>query len=131
MFTNPAIQNLALLAARVMLSVMYIIAGYRKIGGFAGTQKYMEAQGVPGALLPVVIAAELGFGLMILLGYKTRLASFMLAGFTVLAALLFHLKLSDPVQYLMFMKNIAISGGFLALMVAGAGAYSVDGRRGE
>lgn len=131
MFTNPAIQSLALLAARVMLSVMYIIAGYRKIGGFAGTQKYMEAQGVPGALLPLVIATELGFGLMILLGYKTRLASFMLAGFTVLAALLFHFKLSDQMQYLMFMKNIAISGGFLALMVAGAGAYSVDGRRSE
>lgn len=131
MFTNPAIQNLALLAARVMLSVMYIIAGYNKIGGFAGTQKYMESQGVPGALLPVVIAAELGFGLMVLFGFKTRLASFMLAGFTVLAALLFHFKLSDQVQYLMFMKNIAISGGFLALMVAGAGSYSVDGRRGE
>lgn len=129
MFTNPAIQNLALLAGRVMLSVPFIMGGYNKIGGFAGTQKYMESQGVPGILLPLVIVTELGFGLMVLAGFKTRLAAFMLAGFTLLAGLLFHYKPADAMQMIMFWKNVSIAGGFLALMAAGAGAFSVDGSR--
>jgi putative oxidoreductase len=133
MLNTPAINNLALLAGRVMLSAMYVMGGYNKLMGFGsgGTQKYMESQGVPGMLLPLVIATELGFGLMILFGFKTRIAAFMLAGFTLIAGLLFHYKPADPMQMIMFMKNIAITGGFLALMVAGAGAYSVDGKRGE
>ncbi|MCA0400644.1 MAG: DoxX family protein [Proteobacteria bacterium] len=131
MLNNPAINNLALLAGRVMLSVMFIKAGYDKIGGFAGTQKYMEAFGVPGMLLPLVIVAEIGLGLMVLAGFKTRLAALGLAGFTLIAALIFHRNLMDGTQYLLFMKNIAITGGFLALMVAGAGAYSMDAKQGE
>lgn len=133
MLNTPAINNLALLAARILLSVMFIKAGYDKLMGFGsgGVQKYMDAFGVPGALLPLVIATEIGLGLMVLVGYKTRYAALGLAGFTLLAALLFHFKLSDNTQYLFFMKNIAITGGFLALMVAGAGAYSVDAKRGE
>ena len=130
MLNSPAINNLALLIARVLLSVMFIKAGYDKIGGFGGVQKYMDSAGVPGALLPLVILAEIGFGLMVLVGYKTRYAALALAGFTVIASFLFHFKLSDQVQYLFFMKNMAIAGGFLALMVAGAGAHSVDARKG-
>lgn len=131
MLNNPAINNILLLIGRIMLSVVFIKAGYDKIGSFANVQKYMDSQGVPGALLSLVIATEIGFGLMVLVGYKTRLGAFALAGFTVLAALLFHLKLSDNVQYLFFTKNMAITGGFLALMVAGAGAYSLDAKKGE
>lgn len=133
MFNNPAIQNLALLAGRIMLSTMYITAGYSKLTGFSsgGTQKFMESAGVPGLLLPLVILTELGFGLMVLVGFKTRFAAFMLAGFTIIAALLFHFKLADQMQALLFWKNVAVTGGFLALMVAGAGAFSVDGKRGE
>ncbi len=133
MLNNPAINNLALLAARVMLSVMFIKAGYDKFAAFGGggVQKYMESAGVPGMLLPLVILAEIGLGLMVLVGFKTRWAALGLAGFTLLAALLFHFKLSDNVQYLFFMKNIGIAGGFLALMVAGAGTYSMDAKRGE
>lgn len=131
MLNNPAINNAALLLGRIMLSVMFIKAGYDKIGGFPNVQKYMEGNGVPGMLLPLVIAAEIGLGLMVLVGYRTRLAALGLAGFTVIAALLFHFKLADNVQYLFFMKNMAIAGGFLALMVAGAGAYSMDAKKGE
>jgi putative oxidoreductase len=133
MLNTPAIQNLALLAGRIMLSAIFIQAGYGKLMGFSsgGPQKYMEAMGVPGMLLPLVIITELGFGLMVLVGFKTRIAAFLLAGFTAVAAVLFHLKTGDQGQMIHFMKNIAISGGFLALMVAGAGAYSMDGKRGE
>lgn len=133
MFNNPAIQNLALLAGRIMLSAPFVMGGFNKLMGFSsgGTQKYMEAMGVPGILLPLVIITELGFGLMVLAGFKARFAAFMLAGFTLLAGLLFHYKPADAMQMVMFWKNIAISGGFLALIAAGAGAYSVDGKRGE
>lgn len=109
------------------------MAGYSKLMGFSsgGVQKFMESAGVPGVLLPLVILTELGFGLMVLVGFKTRIASFMLAGFTIVAALLFHFKLADQMQALLFWKNVAVTGGFLALMIAGAGAWSVDGKRGE
>lgn len=133
MFNNPAISNLALLVGRIMLSATFVMGGYNKLMGFSGggTAKYMEANGVPGALLPLVIITELGFGIMVLVGFKARFAAFMLAGFTLLAGLLFHYKPADAMQMTMFWKNVAITGGFLALMAAGAGAYSVDGRRGE
>ena len=133
MLNSPAINNLALLAGRILLSAMYIMAGYSKLMGFGsgGTQKYMEVVGVPGALLPLVIITELGFGLMVLVGFKTRFAAFMLAGFTIIAALLFHFKLADQMQALLFWKNVAVTGGFLSLMVAGAGAFSVDAKLGK
>lgn len=133
MFNNPAIRNIALLAGRILLSAPFVMGGFGKLTDFSsgGTQKYMEAMGVPGVLLPLVILTELGFGLMVLVGFKARFAAFMLAGFTVLAGLIFHYKPADAMQMLLFWKNIAIAGGFLALMGAGAGALSVDGKRGE
>lgn len=131
MFNTPAINNLALLVGRIMISAMFIKAGYDKIGGYAGVQKYMDAFGVPGILLPLVLLTEIGCGLMLIVGFKTRIAAFLLAGFTLVSALIFHNKIGDMTQYLYFTKNIAITGGLLALMVAGAGAWSVDGKRGE
>lgn len=130
MLNNPMIRDLSLLLARLPVGIMFAYAGWGKIGGYAGTQKYMASAGVPGALLPLVIAAELAFGLMLIVGFKTRWAALALAGFTVIASLLFHFKLSDPVQALFFYKNMSIAGLLLALMVAGAGALSVDGRKG-
>jgi putative oxidoreductase len=124
--TLPA--NPTLLAGRLILAIVFILAGWSKIGGFAGTQKYMESQGVPGMLLPLVIAAELGLGLLVAVGYKTRLAAIGLAGFTLVAGLLFHFKPADPMQMTAFMKNIAITGGFIALAITGAGGWSLDAR---
>jgi len=85
--------------------------------------------GVPGALLPLVIATELGGGLLIVLGLWTRLAALALAGFSLLAALLFHSNLGDQMQMILFLKNFAIAGGFLFLFAHGAGAWSLDARR--
>ncbi|MCA0422722.1 MAG: DoxX family protein, partial [Proteobacteria bacterium] len=84
--------------------------------------------GVPGALLPLVILTELGGGLAILLGWQTRLIAVLLAGFTVLTALMFHNDWSQQSQQINFLKNLSIAGGFLALFAAGAGRFSVDGR---
>lgn len=126
---NPTVSNLALLVGRILIAIPFVMGGINKIGGFAGTQKYMEAFGVPGLLLPLVILLEIGAGLAVAVGFQTRLAAFALAGFTLLAGILFHGKLSDPVQSIMFFKNVAMTGGMLALVAAGAGAWSLDGRR--
>ena len=117
-----------LLIGRAMLAAMFILSGWSKLGHFDGTAAYMSSAGVPGFLLPLVILTELGGGLAILFGFQTRLAAIALAGFTVVAALIFHSHLSDQGQYINFMKNIAIAGGFLALASSGPGHYSVDAR---
>jgi putative oxidoreductase len=117
------------LAGRALLSVIFIVAGIGKIGAYAGTQGYMESMGVPGALLPLVIALEIGGGLAVLLGWQTRVAAFLLAGFCLLSALIFHADLGDQMQSILFMKNLAIAGGLLTLCASGAGAWSLDARQ--
>ncbi|EKP0309648.1 DoxX family protein [Aeromonas veronii] len=124
-------KDLALLAGRVLLALMFVMAGWSKIGGYAGTQGYMEAMGVPGFMLPLVILLELGGGLAVVLGLFTRTLSVLLAGFTLMAAFIFHYQPAEQMQMLMFMKNVSVAGGFLALAAAGAGAFSVDARLGK
>lgn len=122
---------LALLAGRVLIALIFITAGYAKIGGYEGTQGYMAAMGVPGSLLPLVILTELAGGVLIVLGLFTRLTAVALAGFTLLSGFLFHFNLADQTQYIMFMKNLAIAGGFLFLAANGAGKLSLDQRMGR
>ena len=131
---NPALSNLALLLARIMLAVIFILSGYGKLKGYIGdadtyarTTGYMQSAGIPGSLLPLVIAAELGGGILILFGFLTRLMALALCIFTLAAAILFHFKPDDMAQMTNFLKNVAISGGFLALVASGAGAISIDG----
>jgi putative oxidoreductase len=121
------LQAINLLAARVLLAVMFLMAGLSKLGaGYEGTQGYMEAMGVPGALLPLVILLEIGGAIALIIGFKTKLAAVALAVFTVAAALLFHANFDDHMQSILFMKNMAVTGGFLALISMGAGRISVD-----
>jgi len=122
-------QNAADLVGRILISLIFLLSGLHKIGGYEATQGYMAAMGVPGALLPIVIALEVGGALAIILGYHTRLFAFLLAGFSVVSALLFHRALGDQVQFIMFMKNLAMAGGFLFLVARGAGDWSLDARR--
>lgn len=117
------------LIARLMLAHIFLIAGLQKIGGYEGTQGYMESVGLPGMLLPLVILVEVGGGLAIIAGWRTRLAAIALAIFSLASAVLFHNNFSDQIQVIMFMKNIAISGGLMLLAVYGAGGYSVDSHR--
>ncbi len=121
------IEKTADLAGRVLIAALFLITGFGKIAGYAGTQAYMASQGVPGALLPLVIALEVGGGLAIVLGWHTRIAAALLAGFSMIAALIFHSG-GDMTQQLMLMKNFAIAGGFLFLVARGAGEWSLDAR---
>lgn len=121
-------EKISQFVARLFLAQMFLLSGIFKIGGYAGTQGYMEAMGVPGMLLPLVIALEIGGGLAIVAGWQTRLVSIVLAAFSLVAAAIFHNNLADQTQMIMFMKNIAIAGGFILLAVHGAGGYSWDNR---
>ena len=121
------VTSISTLAGRLALSALFILAGLGKLGdGYAGTQGYMEAMGVPGALLPLVILAEIGGGLAIAFGLLTRWAAIGLAVFSLASAFLFHFQLADPAQFVSFYKNVAIAGGLLVLAAHGAGALSVD-----
>lgn len=121
---------------RVLLALIFITSGFGKITGYAGTQGYMEAMGVPGALLPLVILVELGGGIALLVGWQARLSAFLLAGFSLLSGFLFHYLPSLGMEgmeaqsnMISFMKNVSITGGMLMVVAFGAGALSIDGRK--
>lgn len=116
------------LIGRLLIALIFVGAGYSKIGGYAGTQAYMESMNVPGGLLPLVILVELGGGLAIVLGFLTRFAALGLAIFCVVSAFMFHANFADQTQQILFMKNLAMAGGFLFLVGNGAGPLSVDAR---
>ncbi|AHG19733.1 membrane protein [Chania multitudinisentens RB-25] len=121
------LEDTGLLVARILMPILFIVAGYGKMGdAYAGTQQYMQAMGVPGFLLPLTILLELGGGLAILFGFLTRTVALFTAGFTVLTALLFHINFAEGVNQLMFMKNLTIAGGYIVLAVAGPGGFSID-----
>ena len=115
--------------ARLLLAGIFVLEGWGKIAGYGGVQQYMAAHGVPGALLPLVILTELGGGLCIAVGLFTRYAAFALAGFCGLTAIFFHADFGNPDQFINFLKNLAMAGGFLALTAFGPGAWSVDAVR--
>ncbi|MFA7096305.1 MAG: DoxX family protein [Gammaproteobacteria bacterium] len=108
-------QKFGNLIGRILLAHIFLISGFNKIPGYAGTQQYMEAMGVPGMLLPLVIVLEIGGALALIVGWQQRWAALALAGFTLAAAFIFHTNFADQVQMIMFMKNLAIAGGLVAL----------------
>ena len=135
---TSSLQNSSSLVGRLLLALLFLPAGLMKIGGFAGTVGYIGSMGLPlpqlGAVLAIVV--EVGGGLALLAGFGTRIAAIALALFTLVATVIFHAYWAMPaeqvmVQQLMFFKNIAVVGGLLVLAAHGAGAFSVDGRRGS
>ena len=111
---------------RLMIAALFLHEGWAKLTAYAAAAAYMRAFGVPEQLLPFAIALELGCGVLILLGWQTRIAALLLAVFCVAAAVLFHTKLSDRNQLLHFEKDFAIAGGLLLLVSHGAGRWAVD-----
>ena len=125
------LQSLSAPIGRILIALIFVFSGIGKIGQYAGTQASMDSVGVPGFLLPAVIALEILGGLAIILGWHTRLAAFLLAGFSLLSAILFHSNFGDQMQMIMFLKNLALAGGFLMIVSHGAGPYSIDNRNGS
>ncbi|MGP4714798.1 MULTISPECIES: DoxX family protein [unclassified Psychrobacter] len=120
------LQELSAPIGRLFLSMIFIFSGFSKITGYAGTAAYMESVGVPSMLLPLVIALEILGGIAVLVGFKARLVSLLIAGFSIVSAILFHQFWNDESQMNPFMKNIAMAGGFLMIFAHGLGAYSID-----
>jgi len=120
------LQPIAVFIARLGLAWIFLLEGVGKIENYAATAGYMQASGVSPALLPLVILTELGGGLLVVLGLFTRFAAFALMGFCLLTALFFHTNFADVEQAINFNKNIAMAGGFLALVALGGGAWSLD-----
>ena len=130
--TLAAYNDIALLIGRILIGVLFLVAAYGKFKGLAGTTGYFTRLGVPAPSIvaPLVAAFELGTGVLLVVGFKTRWAALAIGVFVLIAALLAHTNLADQNQLNHFLKNIAIAGGCLALFVSGAGIYSVDARRG-
>jgi putative oxidoreductase len=114
---------------RIFIAGIFFMAGLNKISSYENTVGFMNSAGVSGDLLPIVIALEIFGGVAVIVGWKTRIFAFLLAGFCLLSAILFHADFSNQIQMGMFMKNIAIVGGFLVLVANGGGSYSLDKRR--
>ena len=122
--------------ARVLLALMFVLAGFSKFAGLAGTAGYIASKGLPlpGVLAALTATLEVVGGLALAVGYQARIAALALAVFTVLASFLFHAFWAAPadqamVQQLMFMKNLAVAGGLLFVVATGAGPASIDSRR--
>jgi putative oxidoreductase len=122
--TMSRIYGITGLLGRILISFMFLQSGINKIGGYKATLGYMESKGVPGMLLPFVILLEIMGAIAVIVGWQARLFSFLLA------ALLFHMDFSNQVQTIMFMKNLAIAGGFLMIFAHGAGDLSL-GKKGR
>jgi putative oxidoreductase len=119
---SPTIE----LAGRALLASLFVLEGLNKLSNFEAAQTYMTAFGLPRQILPLAIAVELGGGILIVLGWQTRIAAFVLALFCATAAVIFHTKFGDGNQLIHFEKDLALAGAFLIVCARGAGRYSVD-----
>jgi putative oxidoreductase len=129
-------QSLLTLIGRILLAVVFVLSGIGKLSGFDGTVGTITSAGLPMAILLAIasIVVEIGAGIALIVGFKTRWAAAALVAFTLAAAMLFHNYWVLPadkqlLQQIMFLKNLAITGGLLMLVAFGAGAWSIDGRR--
>jgi putative oxidoreductase len=124
----PIINGVLILSARILASLIFIISGYGKIASYADTEQYMQAMGVPAAMLPLVILLELGGGIALLLGFQVRFIALALAIFSIISAFIFHAG-DDPMSQINLLKNLAMAGGLLAFTVFGAGRFSLDAEK--
>ena len=115
---------------RILVAAIFILSGLGKIGAPAATQGYIAAMGMPAPLLAYIgaVVVELGGGLLLLAGYRTKLVAAALAAFSIVTAFIFHHALADQNQMIHFLKNFAMAGGLLQFVAYGAGRISVDGR---
>jgi putative oxidoreductase len=115
---------------RILLATIFVLSGFGKLMAPAATIGYIESSGLPFATLglAIAIAVELGGGLLLAAGYKTRLVAAVLAGFSVVTGLAFHHAIGDQNQMIHLLKNFAMAGGLLQVVAFGAGAYSIDNR---
>jgi len=118
--------NIVDLIGRILISALFLLNGIFKINNYNGAIEWMESFGVPGVLLIPAIILEIAGPILIIIGYKTKLAAGLLSLFCIATAVIFHNDFADQIQFTSFLKNIALAGGFLILFVNGAKGFSVD-----
>ncbi len=114
------------LTGRVLISGVFLLSGFNKIRNYDGAVGWMESFGLPGFLLVPAIILEIVAPILIIIGYQTRIAAGALSLFCLATAIIFHTDFSDQMQFIAFMKNLALAGGFLFLVVNGAKGYCLD-----
>ena len=123
--------NILDLVARVFISLIFLLSGINKIGNYEGTVGWMESLGMPGIFLIPAIILEIGAQILIMIGYKVKISAALLSVFCVATAIIFHSDFSDQMQFISFMKNIGLAGGFLFIVVNGAKDFSLDKKLGN
>ncbi len=121
--------NILDLFARVLISTLFLINGIFKITNYDGTVDWMEGYGVPGILIIPAIMIEILGPILIIVGYQTKITAAFLSLFCLLTAIIFHNEFSNQMQLTSFLKNIALAGGFLFLVINGSKKYSLDNKR--
>ncbi len=114
------------LIGRIFISGIFLLSAFNKIGNYEGTLGWMGSFGLPGFLLAPAIFLEIIAPILIIIGYQTKIAAGALSLFCIATAIIFHMDFSDQMQLIAFMKNIALAGGFLFLVVNGAKGYCLD-----
>ncbi len=118
--------NIFDLVGRIFISFVFLLSGFNKIGNYEGTIGWMESFGMPGIFLIPAIILEVGAPILIIIGYKVKISAALLSLFCIATAVIFHNDFSNQMQFISFMKNIALAGGFLFLVVNGAKDFSLD-----
>tara|TARA_B110001469_G_C9333351_1_gene177459 strand:+ start:72 stop:446 length:375 start_codon:yes stop_codon:yes gene_type:complete len=118
--------NIFDLVGRIFISLVFLLSGFNKIGNYEGTIGWMESFGMPGIFLIPTIILEVGAPILIIIGYKVKISAALLSLFCIATAVIFHNDFSNQMQFISFMKNIALAGGFLFLVVNGAKDFSLD-----
>jgi len=129
---NMHVSSAAAAAGRLLMSIIFLLSGLQKLGGFNGTVAYMASLNLPlpGLAAIVAIVVECVGGLLLLVGYQTRGVGLALAVWCVATALVAHSHVGEPEQAINFLKNLAMCGGFLQLVAFGGGNWSLDARKG-
>ena len=120
--------NIADLIGRILISALFLLNGIFKISNYDGTIGWMESFGMPGILLIPAIILEIAGPVLIIIGYKTKLAAGFLSLFCIATAFIFHNDFANQMQFTSFLKNIALAGGFLIIFVNGAKGFSLDNK---
>ena len=123
--------NILDLVARVFISLIFLLSGINKIGNYEGTVGWMESLGMPGIFLIPAIILEIGAPILIIVGYKVKISAALLSVFCVVTAIIFHSDFNDQMQFISFMKNIGLAGGFLFIVVNGTKDFSLDKKLGN
>ena len=124
-------SNILDLVGRIFISLVFLLSGINKIGNYEGTIQWMESLGMPGIFLIPAIILELVAPILIMIGYKVKISAALLSIFCVTTAVIFHNDFSNQMQFISFMKNIALAGGFLFIVVNGAKDFSLDKKLGS